>query len=169
MKTTTTRLYWRRQHGTQPDRRPDRRWLGSCHVFRRIRSRHRPAWHSAQRHFQVNTDTRQPGDTGRKADVVVLAVKPQIMRDVAHSIAAECPTMHAPGYLDCRRNTRSDLDRWLGGNCALVRCMPNTPALVQSGATALFAIPESISRAERSGRNAYCAPSDSPYGSTMKT
>ena len=31
------------------------------------------------------------------------------------------------------------LDRWLGGEIALVRCMPNTPSLVQTGASGLFA------------------------------
>ena len=33
----------------------------------------------------------------------------------------------------------SSLDKWLGGDMPIVRCMPNTPALVQTGATALFA------------------------------
>jgi pyrroline-5-carboxylate reductase len=33
----------------------------------------------------------------------------------------------------------ADIDRWLGKNLPIVRCMPNTPALVQSGATGLFA------------------------------
>ncbi|MDH5765873.1 MAG: pyrroline-5-carboxylate reductase, partial [Gammaproteobacteria bacterium] len=30
-------------------------------------------------------------------------------------------------------------DRWLGDNCAIIRCMPNTPSLIQQGATGLFA------------------------------
>jgi len=34
----------------------------------------------------------------------------------------------------------ADIERWLGGNTAVVRAMPNTPALVQTGATALFSI-----------------------------
>jgi len=33
----------------------------------------------------------------------------------------------------------TDLERWLGGDCAIVRAMPNTPALVASSATALYA------------------------------
>jgi pyrroline-5-carboxylate reductase len=73
------------------------------------------------------------------ADVVVLAVKPQVMKpileDLASSIQAQQPLIVsiAAGI------ETSSLDRWLGGNMAIVRCMPNTPALVQSGATALYA------------------------------
>lgn len=37
----------------------------------------------------------------------------------------------------------SDMDRWLGGGVAIVRCMPNTPALVQYGASGLYANPAS--------------------------
>jgi pyrroline-5-carboxylate reductase len=46
----------------------------------------------------------------------------------------------------------ASLDRWLGGNASIVRCMPNTPALVKTGATALHAnnrvSPEQKSMAE---------------------
>jgi pyrroline-5-carboxylate reductase len=75
------------------------------------------------------------------ADVVVLAVKPQVMYTVAQEIASTVQT-HRPLVISIAAGIRSaDLDRWLGGNTAIVRCMPNTPALVQSGATALFANP----------------------------
>ena len=33
------------------------------------------------------------------------------------------------------------MDQWLGGNTSIVRCMPNTPSLVQTGASGLFANP----------------------------
>lgn len=75
------------------------------------------------------------------AHVVVLAVKPQILRDVATAIA---PLLDAgnPLVISIAAGVRAaDLDRWLGGNRPVVRCMPNTPALVQSGATALYATP----------------------------
>lgn len=75
------------------------------------------------------------------ADVVVLAVKPQVMRAVAQDIAASVQTQR-PLLVSIAAGIRSaDLDRWLGGDCPIVRCMPNTPALVQSGATALVANP----------------------------
>lgn len=74
-----------------------------------------------------------------RADVVVLAVKPQVLREVCLDIA-EAQQAHQPLILSIAAGIRvADIDRWLGGNCAIVRTMPNTPALVQSGATALFA------------------------------
>ena len=72
-------------------------------------------------------------------DVVALAVKPQILPEVGRGIA-ETQQARQPLVLSVAAGIRiGDIDRWLGGNCAIVRTMPNTPALVQSGATALFA------------------------------
>jgi pyrroline-5-carboxylate reductase len=72
------------------------------------------------------------------SEVVVLAVKPQVIRAVALDLASVVQT-HAPLVISVAAGIRArDLQRWLGGSCAIVRCMPNTPALVQSGATALF-------------------------------
>jgi len=72
-------------------------------------------------------------------DVVVLAVKPQVLSDVCRDIA-ETVQANKPLILSIAAGIRiADIDRWLGGDCAIVRTMPNTPALVQSGATALFA------------------------------
>jgi len=88
--------------------------------------------------FQVHTDT----DNARVAadsEVVVLAVKPQIMRGVALDLAAAAQQKQ-PLIISVAAGIRTgDMQRWLGGACPLVRCMPNTPALVQSGATAMFA------------------------------
>ena len=87
--------------------------------------------------FQVNTDTNNHSVT-ENADVVVLAVKPQIIRDVGLDLA-ELIQNRQPLLISIAAGIRAtDLQRWLGGSCALVRCMPNTPALVQSGATALW-------------------------------
>lgn len=73
------------------------------------------------------------------ADVVLLAVKPQVMQDVAQTIG-EAVQARRPLVISIAAGIRAtDLDRWLGGDCAIVRCMPNTPAMVQSGATGLFA------------------------------
>lgn len=85
------------------------------------------------------------GDDNRAAvataDIVVLAVKPQMMHTVAQEIAAAVQARR-PLVVSIAAGIRAtDLDRWLGGNAAIVRCMPNTPAMVQSGATALFANP----------------------------
>lgn len=72
-------------------------------------------------------------------DVVVLAVKPQVLHEVCHGIA-EAIQGTGPLIVSVAAGVRAkDIDRWLGGNNAIVRTMPNTPALVKSGATALYA------------------------------
>ncbi|MBI5462018.1 MAG: pyrroline-5-carboxylate reductase [Gammaproteobacteria bacterium] len=96
-----------------------------------------PLTHLAER-FGVATGSDNGAAAGQ-ADVIVLAVKPQAMRTVAGDIAAAVQARR-PLVISIAAGIRSaDLDRWLGDNNAIVRCMPNTPALVQSGATALFA------------------------------
>jgi len=72
-------------------------------------------------------------------DIVILAVKPQIMKMVASDIAASVQSQQPLLITIAAGVTSSSLDGWLGGNNAIVRCMPNTPALVRSGATGLFA------------------------------
>jgi len=87
--------------------------------------------------FQVHTDTNNHTVT-ENAEVVVLAVKPQVIQDVALDLA-DLIQKQQPLLISIAAGIRAtDLQRWLGGSCALVRCMPNTPALVQSGATALW-------------------------------
>lgn len=73
------------------------------------------------------------------SDVIVLAVKPQQMRDVA---AALKPHLGAgPLILSIAAGIRSaDLSRWLGGYGAIVRTMPNTPALIGRGITGMVAM-----------------------------
>lgn len=93
-------------------------------------------------HFGVNT-TEDNAAAIAGADVVVMAVKPQILQSVAEALA---PAVQAeqPLVVTIAAGIRSaDLNRWLGGESgtpvAVVRAMPNTPALVQTGATGLFA------------------------------
>lgn len=75
-------------------------------------------------------------------DVLVLAVKPQMMHEVCEEIRNAVQSKH-PLLLSVAAGIRvADLDRWLGAGNAIVRTMPNTPALVQSGATALYANPQ---------------------------
>lgn len=77
------------------------------------------------------------------ADVVVLAVKPQVLQAVAEPLASAVQA-HQPLVVTVAAGVRSaDLNRWLGGESgkpvAVVRAMPNTPALLQTGATGLYA------------------------------
>ena len=72
-------------------------------------------------------------------DVVVLSVKPQLMQTVCRQLA-ESANVKNPLYVSIAAGIRTaDIARWLGGDVAVVRCMPNTPALIQCGATALYA------------------------------
>ncbi|MGE5171723.1 MAG: pyrroline-5-carboxylate reductase [Rudaea sp.] len=72
------------------------------------------------------------------ADIVVFAVKPQQMRDAARALA---PHVHrVPVVLTIAAGVRcADLARWLDGYARIVRAMPNTPALVGAGISALYA------------------------------
>jgi pyrroline-5-carboxylate reductase len=73
-------------------------------------------------------------------DVVVLAVKPQQMREVAQALAG---ALRGELVLSIAAGIRlTDLERWLGGYARLARCMPNTPALIGAGITGLYARPE---------------------------
>ena len=72
-------------------------------------------------------------------DVVVLAVKPQIIKDVLLSLQPLLQ-QYRPLVLSIVAGvTEKDIDRWAGGGLPIVRTMPNTPALVGSGATGLYA------------------------------
>ncbi|MCW9014231.1 MAG: pyrroline-5-carboxylate reductase [Gammaproteobacteria bacterium] len=88
--------------------------------------------------FKINTTTDN-NQAVASADVVVLAVKPQILQLVCKDIAKNVQDKR-PLIISIAAGIRStDIDRWLGGNCSLVRSMPNTPALLQTGATGLYA------------------------------
>lgn len=73
------------------------------------------------------------------ADVVVLAVKPHIVKAVCLDLREQLAEQQ-PLLVSIAAGVRAtDIERWLAYDAALVRCMPNTPALVRSGATALYA------------------------------
>ncbi len=73
------------------------------------------------------------------SDLLVLAVKPQMMVSVAQSLAGFVK-QYKPLVVSVAAGILcADLSRWLGGDAAIVRTMPNTPALVGSGATGLYA------------------------------
>ena len=75
-------------------------------------------------------------------DVLVLAVKPQVLRGVCRQLdilaRPELPLVIsvAAGI------PLGNLEQWLGDNLAITRCMPNTPALIGKGASGLFANPQ---------------------------
>ena len=74
-----------------------------------------------------------------EVDVVVLSVKPQILKDVVKSVAALIQKKQILVISIAAGITQNNLSAWLGSDTAIVRCMPNTPALVLTGATVLHA------------------------------
>lgn len=72
-----------------------------------------------------------------QADVIVLAVKPQQLRDVSIFLSS---LLHQQLIISIAAGIRStDLARWLGGYNTIVRVMPNTPAQIQAGISGMFA------------------------------
>jgi pyrroline-5-carboxylate reductase len=75
----------------------------------------------------------------KNADIIILAVKPQILHTVSKELAATVQA-RKPLIISIAAGIRiASIEHWLGDNLAIVRSMPNTPALVGCGATALFA------------------------------
>ena len=70
-------------------------------------------------------------------DVVVFAVKPQVLTEVCLGLREKIKPNHL--FISIVAGIRvNDINRWLGGNYPMVRTMPNTPALMQHGVTGLF-------------------------------
>ena len=100
---------------------------------------HAPALEKLQAQFGVST-APAAGEQLRQADVIVLAVKPQSMREVAAQLLPFLDSDKAPLVLSIAAGIRAvDLSRWLGDYPAIVRAMPNTPALIGMGITGLVA------------------------------
>ena len=103
--------------------------------------------------IEINTENRarlereyrvrcyaEPDPVSMRCDALVLAVKPQQMRDACIAVKKYLKTqlvISIAAGLDM-----AALSRWLGGHRTIVRCMPNTPALIGAGITGLCALPE---------------------------
>lgn len=82
------------------------------------------------------------------ADAWVFAVKPQGMRDACAALRDRAQAERPLAISVAAGITSAQLDRWLGGGMAVVRAMPNTPALLGAGVTGLYANP----RVDTAGR-----------------
>ena len=88
----------------------------------------------------LNVNTSASNDELINAvDVIVLAVKPQVLSLVAKSAATLIQQKKSLVVSIAAGISQHSLSQWLGADIAIVRCMPNTPALVLTGATALHA------------------------------
>ncbi len=90
---------------------------------------------AAEYGINVTTDNQAAAST---ADVVVLAVKPQMLKEVCQGLANSLA--HKPLIISLAAGiTTASMASWLGADQAIVRCMPNTPSQLRVGASGLFA------------------------------
>jgi pyrroline-5-carboxylate reductase len=95
------------------------------------------ALHKLKQQFGVSTSPRIDA-TAAHHDVIVLAVKPQQMKEVIDELR---PHVSSQLILSIAAGIRAaDLSRWLDGHRAIVRTMPNTPALIGKGITGMAAL-----------------------------
>ena len=88
--------------------------------------------------------TAAPDAQVRGCDIVVLAVKPQ---DAKAAVAPLAGSLEGKLLISIAAGiTLHTLSRWLGGHRKLVRCMPNTAALIGAGIAGLYALPEVSAR-----------------------
>jgi len=74
-----------------------------------------------------------------EADILLLAVKPHIMPALQSELRDDLQRRR-PLLISIAAGVRVDqLERWFGHGLPIVRCMPNTPALIGAGATGLYA------------------------------
>ena len=95
----------------------------------------------SRRDSRASRCSKRPREAVAGAGVVVMAVKPQQMREAARALAPQVASV--PVVLSIAAGIRSgDLMRWLGGYARIVRAMPNTPALIGAGISGLWAAPD---------------------------
>lgn len=88
--------------------------------------------------FSINGET-QFNPSIHTFDIVLLAVKPQAMQSVCELLKPNLKGFKGVIISVAAGITSESIDTWLGESFAIVRCMPNTPALLNCGATGLFA------------------------------
>jgi len=107
--------------------------------------------HQIKEIFNINSSADNE-QAAANADIIVLAVKPQVIgqasRALAETISASSKDRKVLVISIAAGILCEDLENWLGKGTAIVRAMPNTPSLVQCGATGLYAN-ENVSREQR--------------------
>ena len=83
--------------------------------------------------------TRDNATVARVADILLFAVKPQILQGVCRDLAGEVQKRKMLIVSIAAGSRTADIADWLGGNLEVVRVMPNQPALIDQGISALFA------------------------------
>ncbi len=94
---------------------------------------------AAEFNVQVSDSYVENDNINKRSHVIVLAVKPQQMREVCEQLSKKISSQLIISIAAGIRTT--DISRWLGNYPSVVRVMPNTPAQIQAGVSALFAMP----------------------------
>ena len=91
-----------------------------------------------KKNFNIHTSTNNQLAL-ESANALIFAIKPQVFAEVAKSLS-QIIQLHKPLVISVAAGIREmSIQDWLGGNIAIVRVMPNTPALIGCGASALYA------------------------------
>ena len=93
-----------------------------------------------QQQFSINVTA--DNNATLSCEVIVLAVKPQLLKQVCQQLdlPSEAKQQSNSLFISIAAGIKStDINRWLNEDQSIVRCMPNTPALLQCGASGLFA------------------------------
>lgn len=88
--------------------------------------------------FSVHVSTNNLTAIG-ESDVVAFAVKPQILQQVAREVSDPIQEKKPLVLTFVTGIFQKDLQRWLGGDIPIIRCISNTPAMVRSAITSLYA------------------------------
>jgi pyrroline-5-carboxylate reductase len=118
-------------------------WLGRDVPAARLRAADpsADARAAAERDFPGLRAFERNTDAAAGAGVWILAVKPQVLREVTLGLAP-LAARERPLVISVAAGIRAaDLQRWLGPGVPVIRTMPNRPALVGAGVTALYAAP----------------------------
>jgi pyrroline-5-carboxylate reductase len=162
MKITFPR---RRQHGQRADRRLLRTGLRPGQRRDVIEPGSRSARRLAVDYGVACHERRSP----KPGSPDIAGAGGQAPADEARPSSAVRPeTGNAAGRQHRRRPRLADISRWLGGHRRIVRCMPNTPALIGAGITGLYACRRRAMTQRAAGRPRPEAPSAAPSGSPTK-
>jgi len=90
---------------------------------------------------QFNVYTSAENNATLNCEIIILAVKPQLLKTVCQQL--DSSKVSESLFISIAAGVKStDINRWLNNNQnnnhAIVRCMPNTPALLQCGVSGLF-------------------------------
>lgn len=93
--------------------------------------------------------TQNNAEAAREADVIVLAVKPQLMAAMLEALVAELGSLAGKLLISIAAGIKVErLQEMAGGHARIIRTMPNTPSLLGLGMTGLYA-PTGIDQADR--------------------